>query len=41
MSAVANQTNLNLNKMVDAQDSNPMGMVSILPLQFRDPSGIE
>ena len=41
MCAVANQTIPNLNKMVDAQDSNPMGMVGTLPLHFRDPNGIE
>ena len=27
--------------MVDAQGSNPMGMVSTLPLHFRDPRKIE
>ena len=41
MSAVANQSNPNLNKLVDAQDSNPMGMVSTPTILFRDPSMIE
>ena len=41
MSAVATQTNSNLNKMVDVQDSNPMEMVSTPPLYFKDPRRIK
>ena len=36
MSVVANQTNLILTRMGDAWDSNPMEMVSIPPLHFKD-----
>ena len=36
MSAVTNHTNLNVNKMVDVQDSNPIEMVSTHPLCLKD-----
>ena len=41
MFPVANQTSLNLNKMVDAWGSNQMKMVHTLPLHFQDPREIK